>query len=416
MAKNIVLKNALGDDVTYEGVSKIVLKDETGSNVEYIERPYTTSGVPYKPSAYLCRLFDYNGDIIKSEYLFPGEVFSLPDESELPVHNRLVRQGYSSPVEIVNNAVTVENQDINIGIVYTTVSGLSEFDITLTKATGLSITFRMSGNKDWGDGTSDSSTAHTYADYGNYTITCDGTVVSGYAFGQSAGVGSSNYWCIHAYLGSLVTSTSNYPFRNCKSLTEVTFSNSLTSILSGCFNDCSRLTGFVFPSGFTSIPDSHTFYACSAMKAVALPKGITSISKYTFANCYNLNSITIPNGVTQIGDTSFSSCAALTHINLPDSVTTIDAQAFISCTNLRKIIIGSKVSSIGDYAFGITTGEIEYDFTSHTFIPTISSFTFANSGALTKIYVPDNLYNDWIIATNWASFQQYIYKASEKAV
>jgi hypothetical protein len=65
-------------------------------------------------------------------------------------------------------------------------SRLSEFDISGT----FTVTLNMDGTKDWGDGTSDTSTTHTYASAGDYTITCDGSTMttssSSGLFGQSS--------------------------------------------------------------------------------------------------------------------------------------------------------------------------------------------------------------------------------------
>ena len=38
---------------------------------------------------------------------------------------------------------------------------------------------------------------------------------------------------------------------------------------------------------------------------------------------------------------------------------------------------------------------------------------FNKINTICKIVVPDNLYDQWIAATNWSTYADYIYKASE---
>ena len=144
---------------------------------------------------FLVQVIDYDGTVLKSEKLDTGATFTLPSQ---PSHTGLVFQSWSSPVTITNNTVTVTNSDITIGATYTTASGLSEFDITLTTGTGLSVTLNMDGTKDWGDGTSDTSTIHTYVSTGDYTITCDGSTMntskSSGLFGQSSDSNNKSYY------------------------------------------------------------------------------------------------------------------------------------------------------------------------------------------------------------------------------
>ena len=314
-------------------------------DVEIGKVTYNGTEIPLKSGGetgtgqYLVQVVDYDGTVLKSDHLNTGDTFTLP---EAPTHDKLVFQGWSSPYDIVDNKVTVDNQDITIGPMYTTASGLSEFDITLTKVTGLTVTFNMVGNKDWGDGTSDSETTHTYTNYGNYTITCDGTELPSNIMGQSS-------------------SAKNY------TLTDVRLGGSVTSIGSDAFSSCSSLT------------------------SITIPSSVTSIGGDAFSGCYSLISITIPNGVTSIGSSAFNSCSSLTGVTIPAGVT-----------------------SIGDYAFANCYSITKYDFSNNTAVPTLSNTNaFEGINNICKIIVPDALYDEWIAATNWTTYADYIYKVSE---
>ena len=226
-----------------------------------------------------------------------GDVIDLPTA---PMHDKLVFQEWSASVAVSDNKVTIADNDIMVGAVYTTTSGQNEFDITLTKGTGLSVKLNMNGTKDWGDGTSDTATSHTYTTYGDYTIKCNGTTMttssSAGLFGQASG---KNYYCTAARFATV-----------------------------------------------TSIPD------------------------YAFQYCNSLTSIIIPNSVTSIGTYAFRSCYSLT----------------------------------------------KYDFSQCTAIPTLSNTNaFSDINGICKIIVPDSLYDEWIVASNWSTYAKYIYKASEVA-
>lgn len=279
---------SLNSDTNWNGV--YVFKNKVVDVAEYAEVGGETTG------AYTVKVIDYDGTVLLEQKGNAGDVIELPTA---PTHDRLVFQEWSASVAVSNNKVTIADNDIMVGAVYTTTSGKNEFDITLTKVTGLSVTLNMDGTKDWGDGTSDTETTHTYTAYGDYTILCDGTKMttssSAGLFGQSSGA-NNDY--------------------------------------------CTRL----------------------------MFAGVTSIGSYACYKCYSLTSITIPNSVT----------------------------------------------SIGDYAFGFCYSLTRCDFSRHTSVPTlVNTGTFANINAICKIIVPDNLYDRWIAASNWSTYADYIYKASE---
>ena len=452
---------------------------------------------------YTVKVIDYDGTILLEKKGNTGDVIDLP--STAPTHEKLVFQEWSASVAVSDNKVTIADNDIMVGAVYTTASGQNEFDITLTKVTGLSVTLNMIGTKDWGDGTSDRATSHTYTAYGDYTIKCDGTAIvwdSPQVFGQSKS--SRNYYCTairfatvanikdeaFRYCNSLtnvvipnnVTSIGNYAFDSCCSLTSIVIPNSITSISADAFAVCYLLTNVVIPNSVTSIgaeafevcysltnvviPNSVTsigdyaFYSCSSLTNVIIPNGVTLIRASTFYNCYSLTNVVIPNnvtsiaarifencyslkslvipngvmsigarmfyqcyslknvvipnGVTSIGADTFYFCHSLTNVVIPNSVTSIGNDAFYSCYSLTSIVIPNSVTSIGNYAFYRCYSLTKYDFSQHTSVPSLSNTNvFTDISGSCKIIVPDSLYDEWIAASNWSTYANYIYKASE---
>lgn len=359
--------------VTYNG-TEIPLKSGGGGGV-------TGTG------QYLVQVVDYDGTVLKSDHLNTGDTFTLP---KAPTHDKLVFQGWSSPYNIVDNKVTVDNQDITIGPMYTTASGLSEFDITLTKVTGLTVTFNMAGNKNWGDGTSDSETTHTYANYGNYTITCDGTTLPSDIMGQSSSV--INYTLTDVRFGNSLNPSVNSTniFEYCYSLKTVSLGNKIINLNAYMFSDCVSLINIVIPSS-VSVIDNQVFRDSRSIKSITIPSSVTSIGGYAFSECTSLTSITIPSSVTSIGVRAFERCSSLTSITIPSSVTSIGSSAFYDCYSITK-----------------------YDFSHATAVPTLSNTNaFTGINGICKIIVPDALYDEWIAATNWVEYQLYIYKVSE---
>ena len=255
------------------------------------------------------KVIDYDGTVLLEKRGNNGDSFDLPSA---PSHEGLVFQEWSASCPITDGKVVIDNNNIMVGAVYTTTSGKNEFDITLTKVTGLSVTLNMDGTKDWGDGVSDTETTHTYTAYGDYTILCD----------------------------------------------------KASAPQAGGNKDCLRKARLA---------------------------GVTSIGDNAFISCRTLTSITIPDGVTSIERNTFYSCRPLTSITIPQSVTNIGGNAFYYCSSITK-----------------------YDFSRSKSIPTLSyTSAFSDINKICKIIVPDNLYDEWIAASNWSTYADYIYKASE---
>ncbi len=376
---------------------------------------------------YTVKVIDYDGTVLMEKRGNTGDVIELP---EAPTHDRLVFQKWSASRTVTDNKVTIGNDNVMVGATYTTASGQSEFDITVTKATGLTVTFNASGVKDWGDGTSDSETSHTYTAYGDYMIKWVGSSIPSSLFGSGI-----TYFLTFARLAG-ITSISRYAFQNCYSLTSITIPEGVTSIFNSTFNSCYSLVSITIPEGVTSILDD-AFNSCYSLTSITIPEGVTSISRYAFQNCYSLTSITIPEGVTSIAGFAFYSCYSLVSIIISDGVTSILDNAFNSCYSLVSITIPEGVTSISSYAFqncysltsitipeGVTSifnstfqrcySIIKYDFSQATAVPTLNNVNaFEGINKICKIIVPDNLYDQWIAATNWSTYADYIYKASE---
>ncbi|MDY6381836.1 MAG: leucine-rich repeat domain-containing protein [Synergistales bacterium] len=138
-------------------------------------------------------------------------------------------------------------------------------------------------------------------------------------------------------------------FKNCASLTSVTFPSSVTSIGQNAFNNCSALAGVsLVGSGVTSI-GQNAFGSCSALTSVTFNDALSTIGRRAFRGS-GLTSVTIPSSVTSIGNGAFSNCGSLTSVTIQDGITSIGDSVF-ELSNLASVTFPSSVTSIGAYAF-----------------------------------------------------------------
>lgn len=378
---------------------------------------------------YLIRVFDYDGTIIDRQYLNQGDTYTLP---QAPTHSNLVFQEWSSSATITNNTVTVTDNNIDIGAIYTTKSGKSEFDISLNVITNKTFSLLMDGTKDWGDGTVDTETSHTYADYGDYTVTCDGSnVTKSGGYRNLFNVVQSNNYIVKNIRLAKITEFASYLLSYNFALETLSLPNTITgSIGNGglCYNH--SLKHINLPSGITSLGDevcsnnyslesmvipssvlsvgSSVFYQCYGLKSLTLLHNDT-LKNNTFYYCFALDSFKIPDEVTSIGNNCFQQCRALNGIKIPSGVTQINTSAFRQCPSLGKVNIPKSVSQINSYSFYDCTAVKEYDFSHHESVPTLSSTNaFNNINGACKIKVPSALAATWKTTTNWVTYANYI--------
>ena len=117
-----------------------------------------------------------------------------------------------------------------------------------------------------------------------------------------------------------VTSIGKYAFRDCTSLTSVTFgeNSQLTSIGDRAFNGCTSLKSVTFGenSQLTSIGE-RAFYWCTSLTSITIPSSVTSIGDYAFYNCTNLNGVIFknPNGWWRSSSSTATSGTAITGLS-----------------------------------------------------------------------------------------------------
>lgn len=106
--------------------------------------------------------------------------------------------------------------------------------------------------------------------------------------------------------------------------------------------------------------------------------GITRICSYAFYMQSQLTNIEFPDTLTRIENHAFAG-TKLTHVDLPASVGALGTQAFYSCTNLKTAKIWNTTSKVS-----------------------IEGSTWSKD--MDVIYVPSNLYQDYLDDGNWRTY------------
>lgn len=163
-------------------------------------------------------------------------------------------------------------------------------------------------------------------------------------------------------------------FNNCKNLSVVTLSDSVTSI-SGVLNGCFSVRQLIIPESNTSMKaDKYNPMILNidgtsiqlAFGAIAMdsegtyriPEGIVTIEDAAFKNQKGIKKIILPKTLQSIGANAFENCMSLEEIGFASeadssdaNLTTVCGNAFKYCVSLKKVDLGSKINSIGSNAF-----------------------------------------------------------------
>lgn len=183
----------------------------------------------------------------------------------------------------------------------------------------------------------------------------------------------------------IVTAIGTGSFYGCSKITSIIIPKSVSSIGNESFSGCTSLTDITIHSSVTSIGD-YAFYNCSSLMSVAIPNNVTSIGSYAFKNCKALTDIILPNSITSIAMGTFEWCSGLTNITIPNSVQYIYQGAFQNCSGLTQVSIPNSVVAIEDEVFSGCTNLAT--ITLPNTLEKISKRMFAYCTNLTAITIP----------------------------
>lgn len=246
---------------------------------------------------------------------------------------------------------------------------------------------------DWGDGSTELSTTHSYQGKGFYDCSFSG--------GQTVNVfvRESPLSPLYAFISSSATTISFYGDW-AVSLTRISLPNTITVVPQSISK--TSLASIIFPRSITNW--SYELGSSAPLFRAIIPGNLNTLdNSFNLKYVYQLKDILIPDGATSI---PYAFCQLVNKSNqnlvIPTSVTTIGQSAFEG-VGLSPIILPSTITSIGKWALTQTKVVIIYASTP----PTIDSATFGAS-FIQKIYVPysadHSVLTAYQNATNWSNY------------
>lgn len=339
----------------------------------------------------------------------------------------LTFQGWNYDLDVLDNIT----HNYDIGAMYIPTDGKTWARIRVTKNSGadevdaltqimyLGITGAGNTYIDWGDGVVDTLTvtgyinqSHTYAQYTDYWVKIwrdSGT----YALGNRTA--NTSFWggsievkrntVKSIYIGENVNILYAGSFYGYRSLNRVSIPHGVVNCDSQVFSR-SSIVSIVFPNGIIDFGVAQ-FELCYLLESISIPYGVTNIKSNSFLSCISLNSIIIPESVLNIENLAFQGCTILTELILPMDIKVINNATFYQCYLLLSMIIHKGITTIAANAFGSTVSLSIMDLREVTSVPILGGAIGAsNTNAL--YVVPDSLYSQFIVATNWAASAKQI--------
>jgi len=132
----------------------------------------------------------------------------------------------------------------------------------------------------------------------------------------------------------------DFAFKECKELTGITISKSITSIGEWAFYRCLHLKNVNIPNKITTIKCA-VFCCCWDLEEITIPNNVTEIDFAAFAFCCNLKEVEIPESMTRLGDAAFADCRSLTFVHFKGSKPEMGQGVFADCDLLNKDFLDS---------------------------------------------------------------------------
>jgi hypothetical protein len=455
MARTNTLGNFLTDVAgairTAEGSSETIQASDFDTRIEALSGGGERVEAPDNDVIF----YDYDGFKVYS--YSASEFLALEAMPANPEHNGLIAQGWNWSLADAKEYVSDYGM-LDIGQNYITDDGKTRIYITLSEGMlnpylGLGmkgVTVRIN----WGDGNVEEKSEDTYAQTkiphsyskpGDYVITIESIASSGnykhfYFPTVTGGSGILTG-------GKNSSSSDDVGYRNC--INKIECGNDVRFYQENSFQYCRCLKTITIPKSafvyknpdttvgrvdasyfqytpsliFVTIPENTTIAKnsnSSGCEAISLPKNPTgyvasNLPSLLFSSWNKLKRLSIPSGYADQSDKTCYECSVLKRLSIPSGIKKLSSDMLYNCSSLSVLSLPATITSIPSRVGANLYSLKVIDFSRHTTIPTLSYASGAFSGitAECKIIVPDDLYEDWIVATNWSSYASNIISKSD---
>lgn len=130
-------------------------------------------------------------------------------------------------------------------------------------------------------------------------------------------------------------------FYDCSSLTSVVLPRRLETILNSAFSYCPNLVRVEFPSSLKRI-DYYAFYRCN-LEEISLPSSLTTLGYNAFDSNLNLRHASFGSGLSYVDETALTDCLALETLEIASAGC---VSGYRDLPNLRAVMLGDGVHSV----------------------------------------------------------------------
>lgn len=307
---------------------------------------------------YRVRYIDIDGTVLKIEYVENGGRTTPPNNPSYDP-DYLIFDEWNYDIENY-----IVNEPTDIGATYKTVDDATYIFIKVLTAFDINISNNFSNytSIDWGDGTIDTSTTHSYSQKGFYVIKIYGNITI------TADASSGKYWLYN-----------DYRWNN--NIIKIYLKKGITDVPNFCFQSIYSLSVVSIPSGFNT---SHyaLFERCPSLKCLILPKSQIHENTLirTISNCRSLRYFSASKELTKIGDSFFREVAGINDFIIPKAITSIAANVFYLGCCIQNIFVYCET------------------------VPTLTNVNAFTSLPNPIFWVNDDIIENLKVATNWSTF------------
>lgn len=128
-----------------------------------------------------------------------------------------------------------------------------------------------------------------------------------------------------------------------------------------------------------TVIDRNAFYENKSIKEIVFSNTNTTVEEYAFMNCTSLETVTIPENVVSFGDKVFAGCTSLKNVTLHSEIISVPSNMFLDCTSLENITINENIAEFGYGCFNGCSSLTDLDFVSNGVL--LQSYSFNGTGA-----------------------------------